>query len=334
MCKGSVWPNRKFGITTIDKRPKFPALPNQRDRPKSPDGIQLSCIAEPEKKPTPTIGLSLVAKSHRAKRGQNGISSKSRLTVANGAFLLQKKFSNRLLSFLTLTIPTTSTDDNRLITEKWPDLTRVFVQWLGRRLKACGLDADIVGCTEIQETRSLSNDGCLGLHLHLVFRGRQQYKPWALTPKEIREEWTKCLKNVLPNNGEGYYYDAVENIQPVKNDASRYLGKYLTKGVKTALHFKALYPSHSLPACWSVCTMPLRNAVKACKMAGSGTADKIKALIDCGKEEYFESLNFCTFTGIEGLDHVCGWYGTLSEKGAKIMGIDNHVKMRLSALRG
>lgn len=354
MVCGQIWPDGTFGISVLDRKFNLQQALSPRKRSTDEETFQRSCALHglipslevwgktvngmdilnniAEGKPASTLGSSIVANSHRLPRGQNGISSNARLLVRNGALLLQRLYGNKHLSFLTLTLPTTSTADNQRITEKWSEIVRVFIQWLGRRLRSHGLDGEIVGCVEIQEERSEWQEGILGLHLHLVFRGRLPYKAWVMKPGDIREEWAKCIKNVLPITGEGYYYGAVENLQPVRKDAGRYLGKYLSKGIKAVLRFKTLYPDHRLPSCWSVCTSALRHAVKACKMASAATASIVQEMIESGRAECFATLHSATFIGADGKEHICGWYGFLSDMGRSAVGLDRHVKMRVSAL--
>lgn len=354
MTCGQIWPDGTFGISVLDKKFNLQSALTRKKLSTDEETFMRSCALHglipsleawgkaenvattlneiANSKPDSALGLSIVANSHRGLRGQNGISSNARLLVRNGALILQRLYGNDCLSFLTLTLPTTSTADNLLITQNWANIVRVFIQWLGRRLRSHGLDGEIVGCVEIQEERSEWQEGILGLHLHLVFRGRKSREAWVMRPQEIREEWVKCLKNVLGVSGEGYYYGAVENLQRVKKDAARYLGKYLSKGVKTVVRFKALYPNHRLPSCWSVCTSALRYAVKACKMAGAVTASVIQDAIENGRVECFATLHAATFFGADGKEHVCGWYGFLSPEGRQMVGLDRHVKMRVSAI--
>lgn len=354
MVSGQVWPDGAFGISVLDRKFNLQSALTRKKLSTDEETFVRSCALHglipslevwgkvengteilsqiAENKPASTLGSSIAPISHRARRGQNGISSNARLLVRNGALILQRLYGNKCLSFLTLTLPTTSTADNQLITEKWASIVRVFIQWLGRNLRSHGLDGEIVGCVEIQEERSEWQQGILGLHLHLVFRGRKFNEGWVLTPQDIREEWVKCLKNVLGVTGEGYYYGAVENLQRVKKDASRYLGKYLSKGTKAVVRFKALYPRHKLPTCWSVCTSALRLCVKACKMASSVTSSKLQEWAESKQFQYFTTIHKATFQGADGREHICGWYGFLSEEGKARLGLDRHVKMRVRAI--
>lgn len=350
---GQVWPTGRFGISVLDRKIPEPGFFTKRKLTTDEETFQRSCAlhglipslevwgkasgcqekleAIAENRAVP-LDLSIAPNSHRPIRGQNGISSNGRLQVQSAAYLLQQRHTVKHLSFLTLTLPTTSSQDNLTISEKWPQIVRVFVQWLGRALRSRGLPGEVCGVTEIQENRSEWQEGILGLHLHLVFCGRQRYKGWVIDPLEFREAWVRAVKTAIPVTGEGYYWGAVENVAAVRKDASRYLGKYLSKGAKALARFKVLYPSHRLPSCWTVCTLALRHAIKNCKMGLSATAEKLHEAIERGRFELFTDLSTATFIGSDGREHICGWYGTLSLQGRKFIGLDDHVRMRLGAL--
>lgn len=354
MSSGQVWPDGTFGISILEKRELKVELQEASDLSTDEQTFRRSCALHglipslevwgkavncmdvlsqiAESYPDGKLGLSRVPNSHRQPRGQNGISSNARMTVKNAALLLQKKWKKEHLSFLTLTLPTTTPEDNQRITELWPNMVRTFVQWLGRNLRSHGLDGEVVGCVEIQEKRSSWQHGILGLHLHLVFRGRRPREGWVMKAEQFREGWKRTIINALGPSSEGYYYGAVENVERVKYDAARYLGKYLSKGSKAILRFRALFPHHRLPSCWSVCTLTLRAAVKNCKMAGPATAGQLKTLIYSGRAECFERLMTATITLPNGKEVLCGWYGTLSDEGRRVIGIDRHVKLRLGSL--
>ena len=67
-------------------------------------------------------------------------------------------------------------------------------------------------------------------------------------------------------------------------------------------------------------------------MAGEVAAGQLKTLIYSGRYECFERLMTATFTTPSGKEQLCGWYGTLSDEGRRVMGLDKHVRMRLGAL--
>lgn len=356
MTSAQVWPDGSFGVSCLQKRLREDSPLSKRELSTDEECFQRSVelhglIATLEclnpgtdvlgtldeafgQKKSPPLGLSSVPNSHTLKRGLNGISSYGRQLVKNAAFCLEQRYGKKHLSFLTLTLPTTSTADNRTITENWHEIVRVFVQWLKRRLERGGIRGEIVGCTEIQEDRSEWQQGILGLHLHLIFPGRSPKKSWLITPSQFREAWTRAVSKCIPVTSEGYYWNAVENVERVKYSASAYLGKYISKGVKAVSRFKALYPSHKLPSAWYTITAELRHLTICCKVGGSRAGEILQSAIEDGQIQYFRRVFIAYYSDSEGNPKICGWYGVLSPEGRRLIGLDKHVKMRVSAIHG
>lgn len=354
MTSGTVWPDRSFGVTTLEKR-FSPDKPLQvRELSPEDEFFKNSCLVhgllptlnvvnpgmdsysllrEIKAGTVPPFGLSNVANSHsRSPRGQEGISSKGRATVKNASILLQRRYGKARLTFATLTLPTLSDSDNTAVVAAWSEILRVFQQWLTRRLEREGLPPYVVGVSEIQEERSAWQEGNLGLHLHFVFVGRKKARSWVFTPQEIRNQWKKCVSKYLSVDPETVDWRAVENLQQVKKDVGSYLGKYLSKGVHSIRKFRLLYPEKCLPKSWYVCTNALRQTLKSCCLGGQVAAKEIQAAIESGKAEWFERLAFATYLDSQGVERICGYYGRLSKYGAQQLGLDSRVKMRVTAL--
>lgn len=210
----------------------------------------------------PPLGSSTVPNSHSdiRVRGQEGISTHGKRMVRNAALRLERECGNYLLSFVTLTIPGISAQGALVVCENWSEIVRVFQQKLKRRLQRAGLPGEMVGCTEVQENRFAATN-VVALHLHLVFQGRMFGGGWVLRPKEIRAMWQDTLKPYLSGLEDELYWDACENVQRVKKSASAYLGKYMSKGIKTCEAIHEAYPEIILPACWYICTNTLRRRV-------------------------------------------------------------------------
>lgn len=354
MTSAQIWPDGSFGVTCLEKRLKEDSLRSKRELTTDEEtfhrsialhgliptleawneGLSVDSLYSEIKgaKKSAHFGLSSVPNPHTLKRGSNGISSYGRQLVKNAAYCLERRYGKKHLSFLTLTLPTTSTADNQTITENWHEAVRVFVQWLKRRLERGGIRGEIVGCTEIQEDRSEWQEGILGLHLHLIFPGRRSRSPWLITPLQFREAWVRAVSKFIPVTAEGYYWNAVENVERVKYSASAYLGKYLSKGVKAVSRFKALYPSHKLPSAWYTITAELRHLTVGCKVGGEGAGKVLQAAIEDGQIHFFRRIFIAYYSDSEGNPKICGWYGVLSPEGRRLVGLDKHVKMRVSAL--
>lgn len=205
----------------------------------------------------PPIGLSLLPKRH--KRGSMGITTHGQKVVRCAAKLLQERFGRNRLSFLTVTVPGMSSDNLALISDDWQRIVKVFVQKLKRALLAVGLSEEIVGVTEIQESRVASR-GELALHLHLLFQGAKTPWAWEYPPKFYRELWLSVLDSVVPRS-EWSFEDAVEEVRSVKHSAEGYLGKYMSKGAKNLFVVRERFPGCSLPSAWWHCTFKLRRKV-------------------------------------------------------------------------
>lgn len=209
------------------------------------------------------IGSSTVPNSHSEtrSRGQLGISAHGKKLVRNAALRLERECGNYTLSFLTLTIPGLGEEGALKVCENWHHIVRVFQQRLKRMLQRAGLSGEMVGVTEVQEKRFAATN-VVALHLHIVFQGRQFGNPWAITPGMVRGAWRDVLTPYLVGLSDELYWDACENIVRVKSSASAYLGKYLSKGVKTTEAIREVYPDIVLPSCWYLCTNTLRARVK------------------------------------------------------------------------
>lgn len=183
-------------------------------------------------KPSP-LGLSLVSKSSQAPRprGSKGISSYSRRQIRNVCHVLENEFGKRRLSFLTLTVPEPENEEEQgRYVSNWSKLVSQITNWLRKRLAREGLPTDYVLCTEIQVKR-YAKSGTFAPHLHIVFVGRSAGwdTPWAITPEDAREAWSRCLQRhclYRPFNA-----SALENLQGIHTSAGAYLSKYMSKGV-------------------------------------------------------------------------------------------------------
>lgn len=251
----------------------------------SPECPALSVQDSP---PVDPLGLSLLAKSHRGKRGSKGISRYSARMVRNAAFLLQRKYGRSRLSFLTYTLPSLSPEEWEVVCAGWSEIVRVVLQRLRRNLVRCGLPDYVVSVTELQEGR-LKRDRVPGLHLHILFVGRKEGKGWSLKPSEVRSFWMSALESCLGYSLPMDRMKASENIQQVRKSAEGYLGKYMTKGSKSIELARSLCPSMSLPSSWSNLSASLRNLVLARVLPiGQSMARVMIDMMENDKERCFQ----------------------------------------------
>lgn len=211
------------------------------------------------------LDSSIVSKSHRESvaRGQEGISAYGKKLVRNAALRLEKEAGVKNLSFLTLTIPGLGASGALSVCENWGEIVRIFQQKLKRLLQSYGLPGEIVGVTEVQEKRFAASN-VVALHLHLLFQGRKCYQTWAIRPGQVRAAWKSVLRKFIDDDEGNLYWDACENLVPVRLSAVGYLGKYMSKGVKTCDKVRKVFPEIVLPKCWYICTNTLRRRVKQC----------------------------------------------------------------------
>lgn len=191
---------------------------------------------------------------NRRRRGQKGISSQGRLTVRDAALYLDETVGRCNLSFLTLTIPPEALTPE--LFAKWSDVARKLRQRLVYALEEHGVNSSVVGVVEIQEKRQGNSGDLPCLHWHLVFQGRKPGRHWLLSPEWFRDAWQELLERAL-----GFPVDcsAATRVERIWKDASNYLAKYMSKGVKSLSMINTDY----LPPSWYMCTRNLLRMVKS-----------------------------------------------------------------------
>lgn len=172
-------------------------------------------------------------KNARKPKGQGGMTKYLARRIRNAGYILQRDAGKDNLSFLTLTLPDLSDEDLGKCTRHWSKMVNKFLVWLRYRCERLSIPFEYVYCTEIQSKR-LQLRGEYALHLHLLFRGRETRKaPWAITPRQARKEWVRCIKSVLGHSN--FKSTALENLQRVRSNAAGYLSKYMSKGSNALL---------------------------------------------------------------------------------------------------
>ena len=233
------------------------------------------------------LGLSLLSNSHRvalgiaspppekAQRGSKGITALGSRTVRNAAFLLQQRYGIGRLGFYTFTLPPVDACSEYEAGREWAEIIRVFLQSVGRLLKAAGLPPSYVGCTEIQEGR-YARYGGLPLHLHVVMVGKSRSGPWVITSDQWRALWRRAVIGRC-RSFESVSFSASVDTARVKKSVEGYLGKYMSKGSKILGQLIADDPglTEFLPRSWWCCSMNLRRAIARRMTGGNNTASKL-----------------------------------------------------------
>ncbi len=233
------------------------------------------------------LGLSLLPNSHRvalgisppsperAQRGTKGITTLGARTVRNAAFLLQERYGIDRLGFYTFTLPLVSETAEYEAGREWAEIVRVFLQSVGRLLKAAGLPPSYVGCTEIQEGR-YARYGGLPLHLHVVMVGRLGRGAWAISSDQWRALWRRAVSGRCPSYRSCSFAASVDTAR-VRKSVEGYLGKYMSKG--TAMLAPLLAGDAGLieflPRSWWCCSANLRRAIARRMSGGNNTAQKL-----------------------------------------------------------
>lgn len=268
MLNCRIWPNGEFSIW--EEKKTLAVEPP----PKRPDYLGLSLLPNSHK-----IALGLAdPPKERAARGHRGITRHGARTVRNGAFLLEEAKKKENLSFLTFTLPHVGEVAEYDAAREWAEIVRILLQSIGRLLKAAGLPATYVGCTEIQEGR-WARYGGLPLHLHLVVQGRKPGESWAISSDQFRALWRRAVVQRCPVFAEANFKASVDT-QRVKSSASGYLGKYMSKGPGAIERMLKKDPGLAglLPSSWWCCSLNLRRAIGR-RIAG-GTSSALKLIKD------------------------------------------------------
>jgi hypothetical protein len=231
--------------------------------------------------------------------------------IRNGVYLLETQYGKDQMSFLTLTLPSLSTDELGICCDRWQDMTDQILKWLRKRLQSKGIEFEYVYCTELQSKR-LQSRGEYAPHLHIVFRGRNGRKaPWAIAPKAVRQAWASIIAGCIGRRD--FCTAALENIQRIKYSAARYLSKYLSKGNCSLPNEPDAGGVSRLVTQWGGMARKLSRAIKSCtaRFASGGiNADLaiplfqgLDKLLDAGYLKYYRKgtvvLSICPVTGVE-----------------------------------
>lgn len=258
------------------------------------------------------LGLSSVPnlrtepeRRQRKPRGSMGISAYGRQKVLSTSRWLEENCGRNTLSFLTLTIPPEACVPE--LFQNFSTLIKSVREALVYHLRRSGLPGQLVGVVEVQESRQKTAGSLPMLHLHIAFQGRKPRGHWVLTPALVDSIWKKILSGILEEEIE---VTAACQIVRVKSSCSGYLGKYMSKGVKTLESIEAQY----LPSAWYVCTRALSRMVKIMEVYLTGSVatewyDRLRAtpgLLRFSKDVYRWDE--------DGWMVPVGWYGELMSR--------------------
>lgn len=305
--EASVWRQRRFKTTTGKKRTKYAKA--------RAEGRVRLCYGENRLPPMAlrALGLSTlhnfsllylkilihapelalgdfeaVLESEEKRHGLNGITSKGCKVVRNCCHLLETTVRRQHLSFVTLTLPSIEVSACQEICKFWHIAVDSYVRGLRRRLEKHGACPQVVYCSEIQTERYKSAD-FPPLHLHLVFVGRRRgFRGWAVSPAQNDKLWRAALNAALKESARCKCIDtpvqvdkskmaSACRIEQVRESASRYLGKYLSKGLGAVDICAKKGHTQYLPRQWWGCSRVMRRQIELAKLSGTASYDQILA---------------------------------------------------------
>lgn len=243
----------------------------------------------------------------RAVKGLAGITSYGRRMIRNGCFLLERRYCKEQLSFLTMTLPSFSIEDGRVVQGSWSQVMQSFKNSFAKQAKKQGLPLDYVYCIEIQPLRSRSA-GWPVLHVHMVFVGRNsKHGAWRIKTWEIDAMWKKALEGAL---GRTVEVKSACNVQEVKKSAEGYMSKYLSKGAPRLNEWREAGLEDFFPSHWWGMSTHLRAFVRGQTYYGEAVGLELEAI--AGRDDMTVYSRTITVE-FAGASITVGRYGRLTE---------------------
>jgi hypothetical protein len=229
------------------------SLPNSRN-----SQINSNCQAVSLSQPS---GLDKPIKTY----GQNGITSRGRLRVRDGATIMEQKYGRRSLTFATVTLPAMPNETLNHLCENWGEYVHRLTEEIKRELARHNAPLEIIYCTEIQEKRYLKYQQ-VAPHLHLLWYSYRRsidgvcIGKYAIDATWLRELNQRIIYRITGN--QDVATGASVDTQKVKKSAANYLGKYMSKGGKIVDKIKQDSKGNLLPKSWWGVTKELREQIK------------------------------------------------------------------------
>lgn len=220
------------------------------------------------------VGLSTLQNLRKTPKryGLKGITSYGKRMLKAGAYLLEKRYGKKRLTFATFTLPPMPDDMRRVVHEHWGEVVNRTYEGLTYAIGTKSVEsAHIVGCTEIQEKRAEAGKGVY-LHLHCVFVGRGVHGAWWITPARARKLFKSSVISVLRRYGgecvdseriDALYWNATERLEKIRKSVVGYLGKYISKGCKALASLSDRERLEACPKQWWNITRALSRWILA-----------------------------------------------------------------------
>ena len=258
-------------------------------------------------------------------RGLKGITGHGRKMVRSAGAIIKRRYPRHRVTFGTVTFPTMTRQQRRLLAQRWSELLREYQQWLTRRLLRAEQPPIVVSVSEIQPGR-LQDSGQACLHLHSIWLNRPgKAGGWSIDPNDLRS-WVSAW---LKRNIDGFDGGHVNvDVRPVKASIAAYMSKYMSKGGDELLEAVRDWGSDACPHTWYNLTAAIRNAVKDELLSGEFVGEFLSHLVDqvfiAGDMSPFHWLRQVELD-LGGALVTVGWRGCLRE---------GHYLQAVSALQG
>lgn len=247
-----------------------------------------------------------------AKYGLKGISRLGVKMVRSSAYLLQRKYGRKGLTFLTLTVPSLSAHERRAVALAWGDIMRQTMQRLSRLLVRSQQPPLAIAVTELQSSR-LKRTGKAYLHVHAVLPSRHRCgRHWVVEVSSFRLWWKRLLESKI-----GRELERLPRVETkvVRKSVEGYLGKYMTKGNESMQGIVEDLGEDCVPGQQWHTTKPMRDWVRAATVASWNYGDLMQYKVDlhvAGVDEIKAYLSRIEIN-IGGRILTTAWVGNLSE---------------------
>lgn len=321
---GKLWPTGEFSYGTFTERPDErlddrPPEFHYEDAPAPLDSTNLpNSHSEPQCLVSAGSEGTKKETAKRGKYGRRGITGYGKKMLKSGCLLMEEDSRRFRLTFATITLPPLPDEVRRSVSEDWGRLTNRLMQWLSRRLERQGLPKLIAAATEVQPGR-LKETAEAYLHLHLVWPNhRKRSKGWAVNPNDVR---TWLISYLSKHHGVSDIEYINIDTQQVRESASGYIAKYISKGSEEVDGIIADLGESALPGQWWAMTKDLKNWVWSVLQSGVAVGERLAQWLNWAFD--YDDFSFFRYihhveVPINGALVTIGWRGCLTNEALEL----------------
>lgn len=329
---GKVYPDKSFSIGRIPRKQK--GISEKRyDRDytdqfdsfieikKSYKGVEVSTYEWLDGRAhAPRFNKSPESSQKTKTYGSHGITRYGRRVVKNAAVLLEKKYGIGRLGFVTCTIPSFGSEEIKIVSRNWGEVTRRFFQKVKRHQDKMGQPSEIICCTEIQEKR-YRKFGDIAPHLHFLYvcKQRAHVKKFNIVASLLKRYWQESMTQVI-QKVQGSFDSSVSfsgsvDAQVITKSAAAYLGKYMSKGGAILEELKEKGLEEHLPSQWWTASSLMKKMFKESIIKLDNNACSF-IFYNLGDHLAEGIVTWCSFVDIEINDEyrTVGCVGVFSEE--------------------